>query len=73
MPLHRWFVPPNLYSDEDKAAIAKAITSRYSMLPPFYVVVLFIDVKENSYFVGGEKNNQFVRIGIEHIARHFPE
>ena len=73
MPLHRWFVPPHLYSDDDKAAIAKAITSCYPTLPPFYVVVLFVDIQENSYFVGGEKNNNFVRIGIEHLARHFSE
>ena len=71
MPLHRWFVPPNLYSDDDKAAIAKAVTSCYPALPPFYVLVLFIDIKDGSYFVGGVKNNNFVRIGIEHLARHF--
>lgn len=71
MPLHRLFVPPNFYSDADKEAIADAITKCYPMLPPFYVVVLFIDVEKKNYFVGGEHRVDFVRFCIEHIARQF--
>jgi phenylpyruvate tautomerase PptA (4-oxalocrotonate tautomerase family) len=73
MPLHRLYVPPNLYSAEDKAAIAEAITEVYARLPAFYVVVLFIDISKESYFVGGKRNERFVRIAVQHIARQFPE
>lgn len=75
MPLHRWFVPPTLYSREDKAAIAAAITSIYTGLglPAFYVLVLFVPVDKDDFYVGGKPDDKFVRIGIEHIARQFPE
>jgi phenylpyruvate tautomerase PptA (4-oxalocrotonate tautomerase family) len=73
MPLHRLFVPPNLYSVDDKAAIAEAITKVYASLPAFYVVVLFIDIDNENYFVGGRRNERFVRIAVQHIARQFPE
>ncbi|KZP03864.1 hypothetical protein FIBSPDRAFT_844546 [Athelia psychrophila] len=73
MPLHRLFVPPTLYSDQDRKDIAAAITAIYISLklPPFYVVVLFIDVPVTHYFVSGRNNDKFLRIGIEHIARQF--
>ena len=73
MPLHRFYVPPDLYSAEDKSAIASAITKVYSQLPAFYVVVLFITVDTESYYVGGERKDNFVRIAVQHIARRFPE
>jgi len=73
MPLHRFYVPPNLYSAEDKAAIAEAITEVYPRLPAFYVVVLFINIDKESYFVGGRRNESFVRIAVQHVARQFPE
>jgi phenylpyruvate tautomerase PptA (4-oxalocrotonate tautomerase family) len=73
MPLHRFYVPPNLYSAEDKAAIAEAITEVYPRLPAFYVVVLFINIDKESYFVGGKRNESFVRIAVQHVARQFPE
>jgi len=73
MPLHRLYVPPNLYSAEDKSAIAEAITKVYSMLPAFYVVVLFINVGEEDFYVGGQRNDNFVRISVQHIARNFSD
>lgn len=73
MPLHRLFAPPTLYSDQDRKDIAAAITGIYKQLPPFYVVVLFIDVPATHYFVSGKNEARFLRIGIEHIARHFPK
>lgn len=69
MPLHRLYVPPNLYSTEDKATIAAAITKVYSNLPEFYVVVLFISVDKDDFYVGGKKSDAFVRISVQHIAR----
>ncbi|KAJ7202141.1 putative oxalocrotonate tautomerase [Mycena pura] len=71
MPLHRFFVPKGLYSTEDKAAIATAVTGVYSQLPAFYVVVLFIELEHENFFVGGKSNHRFLRIGVEHIARNF--
>lgn len=71
MPLHRLFVPPNFYSDDDKAAIADAITNCYPMLPAFYVVVIFIDVEKKNFYVGGQRRDNFVRFSIEHIARRY--
>ncbi|KZP19409.1 hypothetical protein FIBSPDRAFT_862854 [Athelia psychrophila] len=72
MPLHRLFVPPTLYSDQDRKDIAAAITAVYKDLPPFYVLVLFVDVPVTHYFVSGRNNDKFLRIGVEHIARQFP-
>ncbi|KAG7441660.1 uncharacterized protein BT62DRAFT_833173, partial [Guyanagaster necrorhizus] len=56
IPLHRFYVPPNLYSNEDKQALAKHITNLYARrgLPEFYVVVLFVEVPRQGYFVGGK-------------------
>ncbi|KAJ7333245.1 putative oxalocrotonate tautomerase [Mycena albidolilacea] len=73
MPLHRIFVPTGLYTPEDKAALAQAITDVYASLPPFYVVVLFIDLESSSFFVGGKTTERMVRISVEHIARNFKD
>lgn len=77
MPLHIFYVPPGLYSEEDKAKLAAAITDIYvhklpNPIAAFLVVVLFIDVKEGSYFVGGKKTQQFVRVVVNHLARQTP-
>jgi phenylpyruvate tautomerase PptA (4-oxalocrotonate tautomerase family) len=72
MPLHRLYVPPKLYSAEEKSAIADAITKIYTEgfnLPAFYVVVLFISVDKEDYYVGGRRRDNFVRIAVEHMAR----
>lgn len=72
MPLHRIFVPPNLYSEEDKQAIATVITEKvYGPLPSFYVVVIFITVEKGDYYVGAEKRDNFVRFAVENMARTF--
>ncbi|KAF9257489.1 hypothetical protein L218DRAFT_109856 [Marasmius fiardii PR-910] len=73
MPFHRFYVPRGLYTSEEKQAIAKAVTEVYTVksptpLPPFYVVVNFIDIEDGGFFVGGEKNNKFVRIVVHHLA-----
>jgi phenylpyruvate tautomerase PptA (4-oxalocrotonate tautomerase family) len=75
MPLHRLYVPPTLYTPEERSAIAEAITSIYVGfgLPPFYVIVVFVDVPKQNYFVGGKPTDQFLRIVIHHLVRQFPE
>ena len=73
MPLHRLYVPPTLYSAKEKSAIADAITKVYPSLPAFYVVVLFITVDKEDCYVGGQQEDNFVRISVEHLARQFAE
>ncbi|KAF7978617.1 hypothetical protein HWV62_45362 [Athelia sp. TMB] len=73
MPLHRLYTPTGLYSDQDRKDIAAAITEVYKSLPRFYVVVLFIDLPTTHYFVSGQNETKFLRIGVEHLARHFPD
>ncbi|KAF8908311.1 putative oxalocrotonate tautomerase [Mucidula mucida] len=63
MPLHRFYIPPNLYTVEDKAKLADAITNVYTRIPRFYVVVLFIEVDQEIIC--------FVRILVHHLARQF--
>ncbi|KAJ7171256.1 putative oxalocrotonate tautomerase, partial [Mycena filopes] len=74
MPLHRFFTPKGLYTRKDKVAIAAAVTDVYTKvnIPAFYVLVLFINVEPEDFFVGGESTDKFLRIGVEHIARNFP-
>ncbi|KAF9025880.1 hypothetical protein BDZ89DRAFT_988268 [Hymenopellis radicata] len=71
MPLHRFYIPPNLYTAEDKAKLAEAITNIYIRIPRFYVVVLFIEVDQDNCFVGGNPSKGFVRILVHHLARQF--
>ncbi|KAJ7171273.1 putative oxalocrotonate tautomerase [Mycena filopes] len=77
MPLHRFYVPKDLYTPEDKAAIAEAITNLYSgppaSLPAFYVVVLFIEFEKGNFFNSGKATDKMARITIEHVARNFPD
>ncbi|KAJ6526777.1 putative oxalocrotonate tautomerase [Mycena capillaripes] len=73
MPLHRLFVPKGFYTAADKVALAQAITDIYPFLPPFYVVVLFIELDPTDFFVGGQSTARMVRIGVEHIARNFTD
>ncbi|KAF5336771.1 hypothetical protein D9758_016392 [Tetrapyrgos nigripes] len=69
MPFHRVYCPPNLYTPEEKQAMAKAITECYKRLPGFFIIVNFIDVGKDDFFVGGEKTDRFVKITIHHLAR----
>ncbi|KAF5370946.1 hypothetical protein D9757_009874 [Collybiopsis confluens] len=83
MPFHCIYHPPNLYTPSDKNAIAKAITKIYTQepnedhpfspgLPPFLVVINFIQVGQDDFYVGGEPNQNFVRIIVQHHATHAP-
>ncbi|KAJ6592613.1 putative oxalocrotonate tautomerase [Mycena capillaripes] len=73
MPLHRIFVSNGFFSSADKAALAEAITDVYSFLPPFYVIVLFIELDAGNIFVGGKETKRMVRISVEHVARSFTD
>jgi phenylpyruvate tautomerase PptA (4-oxalocrotonate tautomerase family) len=73
MPLWKFYHPEGAFSAEDKQAIAGKITRIYRMLPSFYVGVVFQPAPKDSFFVGGEPADDFVRIWVDHIARTFAD
>lgn len=75
MPLWRIFSHPDTFSPAQRIAFAKDITEYYvdKGLPAFYVNVFFIPLELDQCFVGGISKKNFVRIAIEHIAKHYPD
>ena len=73
MPLWKFYHPENAFTAEDKQAIAERITRIYSVLPKFYVGVVFQAVAKDSFFIGGEPADDCVRIWVDHIARTFSD
>ncbi|GEM30412.1 hypothetical protein NN3_14190 [Nocardia neocaledoniensis NBRC 108232] len=75
MPLWHIYHPANSYSDKDKEHFAQAITEIYTGvgLPAFYVVVLFKEIEQSSFYVGGAASEDTVRIVVEHLARHLDD
>ncbi|KAK0461610.1 putative oxalocrotonate tautomerase [Desarmillaria tabescens] len=73
MPLHRFYIPAGFYSKEDKAAVVRAVQQCYPHIPKFYVVVIFIEVDKENFYVGGEATDNFVRIVVHHMATHFSD
>lgn len=70
MPLWQFYHPENAYTDEDKHAIAQRVTGLYeSILPRFYVNVLFQALPKTSFYIGAEPVDDFVRVTVVHIAR----
>ncbi|KAK0491538.1 hypothetical protein IW261DRAFT_1413828 [Armillaria novae-zelandiae] len=59
MPLHRFYTPIGFYSKEDKAAVVKAVQQTYPLVPKFYVVVIFIEVDKENFYVGAEATDNF--------------
>jgi phenylpyruvate tautomerase PptA (4-oxalocrotonate tautomerase family) len=72
MSLHRIYHPAGAYSDSDKQGLAGRITALYTAagLPAFYVNVIFVSIEENSFFVGGQVKDKYIRIVIQHLAKH---
>ena len=75
MPLHRIYHPPSAFSAADKAGLAEAITNLYTSvgLPAFYVVVLYIPIENDSFYVGGKTTDKFIRVVSQHLARQIPD
>jgi phenylpyruvate tautomerase PptA (4-oxalocrotonate tautomerase family) len=75
MPLWNIYCPEGAYSPEDKRAFAERITDLYAEfgLPRFFVSVVFQELPKDSYFVGGEPTDDFIRIWIDQIARRMPD
>ena len=71
MPLWNLYCPVGAYTPEDKQELAERITALYANvgLPKFYVSVLFHELPRDSFLVGGEPADDFVRIWVDHIAR----
>lgn len=72
MPMWHIYCPESLYTREDKKKFADRITKFYEKfvnLPRFYVSVLFHELPQHSFFIGGEEASDFVRIWIDHVAR----
>src|ERR1700678_829844 len=74
MPLWKIHHPVGAYTAADKKEFAEAITRVYEAvaIPKFYVVVLFEEVAADSFYVGGDSHDRFVRINIDHMARPMP-
>lgn len=73
MPLWQIYGPVGAFTAEDKKAIAGRLTDIYvehGHLPRFYVNVLFHEVAEEDFLIGGEPRTNFVRCFADHIARH---
>ena len=70
MPLWKIYHPADAFTPEDRKAISVAITDIYGrVMPRFYVNVLFQEIPEDSFFIGGEPRRNFIRIWVDHIAR----
>ena len=79
MPLWLIFHPEGTFTTTaSKQALSESITTIYTGvgLPPFYVVVQFIERPAGTVFVGGvvkdTSSKPFIRIAIEHIAVNLP-
>ncbi|CAF1058696.1 unnamed protein product [Adineta ricciae] len=74
MPLHRIFHPPGAFSVAEKTSLSERITKLYTNrgLPAFYVVILFTPIEKDSFFVGGQSTDKFIRIVVQHLARQLP-
>ncbi|WP_406021684.1 tautomerase family protein [Nocardioides sp. NBC_00850] len=79
MPLWQLLIPENAFTPAEKADLAERITNIYSSdfsrenfgfeLPKFYTSVVFHEIKEENYYVGGVPRKNFVQIEVVHIAR----
>ncbi len=72
MPLWKIYHPVGCFTADDKHQLSQRITALYKRLPRFYVGVVFQEVPKESFYVGGEPRNNFVRIWVDHIARTLP-
>jgi phenylpyruvate tautomerase PptA (4-oxalocrotonate tautomerase family) len=69
MPLWKIYHPVGAFTAGDKHALARKVTAVYPHLPKFYVNVIFQEIPKDSFYVGDEPVDNFIRLSIEHIAR----
>src|SRR5471030_2306801 len=74
MPLWNVYHPVGAYSAKDKQVFAERITSLYTNIPipKFYIGIVFQEIPKDSFFIGAEPRDNFVRIRVDHIARTLP-
>ncbi|ANB77059.1 tautomerase family protein [Paraburkholderia phytofirmans] len=73
MPLWKLYHTADTLNDEQKTELAERITKNvYFRLPAFYVAVVFQEIKQGDFYIGGKPAERFVRIWIDHIARSLP-
>lgn len=73
MPLWQIYHPENAFTEDQKEALASAITEAnhtFVNIPRFYVNVFFHEMK--SMYVGGKHTTNFIRITTDTIARAMP-
>jgi phenylpyruvate tautomerase PptA (4-oxalocrotonate tautomerase family) len=73
MPLWKVYHPVGAYTAADKHAFAQRVTELYAILPKFYVNVVFREVPKESFYIGGEPVDNFIRLTIVQIARTLPD
>jgi phenylpyruvate tautomerase PptA (4-oxalocrotonate tautomerase family) len=76
MPMWHVHHPKDVYDAEDRRAFAARVTELYAelgKLPTFYVSVVFHEFAPDTFFVGGEPAERFVRIWIDQIAHQTPD
>jgi phenylpyruvate tautomerase PptA (4-oxalocrotonate tautomerase family) len=75
MPLWNVYCPESAYSAGEKKEFAQSVTRLYVSygLPAFYVNMTFHEFPAESFLVGGDPADDFVRIWIDQIARKVPE
>ncbi|OAQ98366.1 hypothetical protein LLEC1_01166 [Akanthomyces lecanii] len=74
MPLWKIYHSAGVFSDQDKAAIARGATEFYTRvgLAAFYVHTLFTPMERENSFTGGKLHSTpYVLIEIDHIARNW--
>lgn len=74
MPLWQVFHPKDAFTAEDKQGLAERITGLFSRvpMPDFYVVVIFVEIPPESYYVGARPRGDFVRFKVDQMAATLP-
>ena len=74
MPLWQVFHPKGAYTAEDKQGLAERITGLFTSapMPAFYVVVVFIEMSPDDFYVGAKPTKNFVRFKVDQMANTLP-
>ncbi|WP_156759880.1 tautomerase family protein [Microbacterium karelineae] len=75
MPYWEVFTPVGAYTDDQRQALAKAITKAciaFTGIPAFFVNVRYQEMPESTIYLGGEPTKNFVRIVTDTIAHEMP-
>jgi phenylpyruvate tautomerase PptA (4-oxalocrotonate tautomerase family) len=76
MPYWEFFTPKDALTAEDKKNLSTDLAQMYLDnvdIPLFYTIVRFEEQPEDTLFQGGEPTTNFIRIVVDHIARHLTD